>query len=216
MRLLIALPIALASAATTIPASAQGVAAPDGFVRVGIARIKLADDGDVFVNGVQDPQADYVTPEVWVANVDVGYFVLDPVAVMFSATTPGTTSNVPAGSLAGVPNLGDDTFSLFTLTATYHPLRGGRVSPYAGGGIALQHVWDVDDGVATNLDIGDGWGPVVQGGVEVAINHRFGLYVDARFAWIENEATGNLGPAFVTAEPVLNPFVVQAGALIRF
>jgi outer membrane protein W len=216
MNLQIAFPIALAVAATSVPATAQPPTELDGFARVGVARVKLADDGPVFVDGVRDPGADYTTPDQWVANFDLGYFVLDPVAVMVSATTPGTTSNVPAGSLEGVPNLGDDTFSLFMLTATYHPLRGAPVSPYVGAGLAWQHIWDVDDGFASNLDIGDAVGPVVQGGVEVALDKRFGLFADGRFAWLENEASGNLGPALVTAEPVLNPFVLQAGILFRF
>jgi outer membrane protein W len=204
------------SVALATPAAAQSAAQPDGFVRLGGARVKLADDGDIFLNGALDPQAGYETPDDWVVSGDVGYFVLDNVAVQFSATSPATTPNIPAGSLAGLPNLGTDEFSVFGLTGVWHPLRGGRVSPYVGAGVAYLHVWDIEDGLAANLDIQDAFGPVVQAGVEVAIDERFGVFVEARQAFIETDASGDIGPLRVTAEPELDPFILQAGALFRF
>ena len=215
MRLSAAL-IALTAAAMAMPAQAETQNQPDGYVRLGVARIKLADDGDIFVNDVQDPNADYRTPDNWVATADIGWFVLDKVAVQVSATSPATTANVPAGSLAGLPSLGDDTFSLFTLTGVFHPLRGRTVSPYVGAGVAWHHTWDTDDGFASNLSIGDDLGPVVQAGVEVAVTPVVGVYVEARHAWITVSASGDLGPARVTADAELNPFIVQAGVLLRF
>ena len=150
-------------------AQAQDVAQPDFYARLGVARIKLADDGPIFLNGVQDPNADYETPEDWILSGELGWFVHPRFALQVSATTPATTSNIPAGSLAGLPNLGDDSFSIFTLTGNFHPLRGGPVSPYVGAGLAWHHTWDTDDGLAANLRIGDAVGPVVQAGVEVPL-----------------------------------------------
>lgn len=206
----------LIAAVTAEPALAQSADQPDGYARLGVARIRLVDKGKIFINGVQDPNADYRTPERWVANVDLGWFVTRNVAVQLSATTPATTSNVPAGSLQGLPNLGNDTFSIFTLTGIYHPLRGGRVSPYVGGGVALQHVWDTDDRLAQNLRVDDAVGPVIQGGIEIAINQRFGAYFDARKAFLTADASGDLGPNRVTAKAKLDPFIMQAGLLVRF
>ena len=216
MKLVNILLAATIAAGAAFPAQAQDVAQPNGYARLGFARLKLADDGDIFIAGTQDPQADYETPEDWIFAADLGWFVLDQVAVQLSATTPATTENIPAGSLAGVPNLGTDTFSLFGLTGVWHPLRGGPVSPYVGAGLAYFHVWDIDDGVAANLDIDDAFGPVVHAGVEVAIGQRWGLYAEARKAFIETDASGDLGPIRVTAEPELDPFLLQAGAVLRF
>src|SRR3546814_8592652 len=75
------------------PSIAQPVAQPDAFARLGIARIKLADEGKIFLNGTRDPAAGYTTPEKWVANIELGYFVLDTVAIQFAGTTPATTPN---------------------------------------------------------------------------------------------------------------------------
>src|SRR3546814_16201824 len=96
-------------------------------------------------------------PEKWVANIELGYFVLDTVAIQFAGTTPATTPNKPAGSLEAVPNLGNDKFSIFTLTGTYHPLRGGPVSPYVGAGVATQHVWSLEDEIGSAPCRERGW-----------------------------------------------------------
>ena len=215
MRLSTAL-LALSVAVTAVPAQAQPTSQPDNYVRLGGARIKLADDGDIFVNGALVPGGGYRTPEDWILSAEFGRFVLDKVAVQVSATSPATTSNVPTGTLAGLPSLGDDTFSLFTLTGVYHPLRGRPVSPYVGAGVAWHHTWDTDDGFASNLRIGDDLGPVVQAGVEVAVTPVVGVYLEARQAFITVGASGDLGPAAVTADAELDPFIVQAGVLLRF
>jgi outer membrane protein len=198
------------------PSIAQPVAQPDAFARLGIARIKLADEGKIFLNGTRDPAAGYTTPEKWVANIELGYFVFDTVAVQFAGTTPATTPNKPAGSLEAVPNLGNDEFSIFTLTGTYHPLRGGPVSPYVGAGVALQHVWSLEDEFASNLQVDDAWGPVVQVGAEVAVSDRFGIYVDAKKAFYEADASADIGPNRITAVAELDPLILQAGVLVRF
>ena len=218
MRYSIAIAAFLAAAAPAAPAFAQpeAIAQPDGFVRVGVARLRLADEADIFVNGVQDPQAAFETPEKWVANFDLGYFVLDRVAVQLAATTPAETPNMPAGSLAGLPNLGSDEFSIFTLTATFHPLRGRPVSPYVGAGVGLQHVWSTEDALLANVEVGDAFGLVLQGGVEVAVGERFGVYAEVRKGFWSADASGDLGPARITADAELDPLIIQAGALFRF
>jgi outer membrane protein len=204
---------ALLVAVTAMPAAAQS---PDAFVRVGVARLKLADEGKVAINGTVDPAADYTTPERYVASVEIGTFVADKLAVQIGGTTPGTTKNIPAGSLAGTPNLFDDTFSIFTLTGTFHPIRGGRISPYVGGGIGWQHVWSKKERLASNVEVGDAVGPVIQGGVEIDVSDRFGIYADAKKAFWKNDAAGDLGPLRITAKPELDPFILQVGGVIRF
>lgn len=196
------------------PVSAQD--APDGFARLGVSRVRLADEGKIFIMGVYDPAAGYTTPEKWVANFDLGYFVAPQFALQISATTPMTTPNLPAGSLEGTPNLGDDKFSIFTASATWHPLRGGGVSPYVGGGLAWQHVWEIEDGFAQNLDVDDTVGPMIQAGVEFPLNERFGVFFDAKKAFYKTDASAELGPVLITAKPELDPLILTAGALIRF
>ena len=215
MRLIASLS-ALALAATAAPAFAQAVDQPDTFVRLGVAHIDLADKGPVFVNGTRDPSADYKTDKDWVGSIEIGHFVLPSVAVRLAGTTPAETFNLPAGSLAGTPNLFNDTSSNFTLTATWHPLRGQRFSPYVGGGIGLNHIWDTEEKLATGVKISDSHGPVIQAGVEVDINDRFGIYADAKKAFWSAEASGFLGPLFIEAEAELDPVILSFGGVIRF
>jgi outer membrane protein len=207
---------ALALVATATPALAQPVDQPDTFVRLGIAYIDLADEGSVFVNGVRDPGADYETDKDWIGSIEIGHFVHPNIALRLAGTTPAETYNLPRGSLDGTPNLGNDTSSNFTLTATWHPLRGQRFSPYVGGGIGLNKIWDTEDRLATDLKISDSHGPVVQAGVELDFTDRFGVYFDAKKGFWSADASGFLGPARVTAEAELDPWILGVGGVIRF
>ena len=215
MRLTIALAL-VSGLAAAAPAAAQPAASLDGFARVGIARLKLADKGGLELDGTVVPGAGYSTPEKWMGSFDLGYFVGSTVAVQVAGTTPVKTPNLPNGTLEGTPNLGTDKFSLFTATATWHPLRGGKISPYVGAGIEWFHVWSVRDEFADNLKVEDEVGPVLQAGAELNLTERFGLYVDAKKAFVKTSASASIGPSSVTAEPKLDPFILQAGALIRF
>lgn len=209
--------LALALLAGSGAAAAQGTARDgDGYVRVGLTRIAFADEGALRANGAVIPGAEYDTDPRITVTVEAGYFIASNFALAASGSFPAKSKNIGAGSLEGAGNLGSDDFSIFTGTAQYHFNRGGTVNPYVGGGIAYQATWDSDDGVVTDLDIGDGHGPVVQGGVEFMAGDRVGFYVDAKKAWIKNKARGMLGPAVITAKPVLNPFILQAGISYHF
>lgn len=201
---------------TATPALAQADVASDTFVRVGVTHIDMADKGPVFVQGVRDPGADYRTDKDYVGTLEIGHFFHPNIAVRVSGSTPAETFNLPAGSLAGLPNLGNDTSSNFTLTATYHPLRGGRFSPYIGGGIGLNKIWSTEDALATDLEIKSAHGPVIQAGIEFDVSDRFGVYADAKKGFWSAEASGFLGPALVTAEAELDPVLLSVGALFRF
>lgn len=198
------------------PLAAQTDAAARTFVRLGFTHIDMADTGPVFVDGVRDPGADYQTDKDWVGTLEVGQFVHRNVAVRLAGSTPAKTYNLPRGSLDGLPNLGNDTSSNFTLTATFHPLRGNGFSPYIGGGIGLNKIWSTQDRLATDLKIKSAHGPVIQAGVEFDISDRFGAYVDAKKGFWSAKASGFLGPAKVTAEAELNPVLLSAGLLFRF
>jgi len=210
--------LALAFAATfaAAPAAAQPASGHKAFVRLGVSHIDLADKGAIFINGTRDLAADYETDKDWVANAEIGYFVHPMVAVRLAGTSPAKTYNLPAGSLAGTPNLGNDTSSNFTLTATFHPLAGGRISPYIGGGIGMNKIWSTEDRLATDLEIKDAHGPVIQAGVDFLVGNQFGLYVDVKKAFWSAKASGFLGPAKVTAEAELDPIILSGGASFRF
>lgn len=208
----------LATAATPAAAQESG----DTFVRVAAARTKLVDKGDIFVNGVEDPAAGYETRDAFHGIVTAGHYVIDGVAIEASVSTPATTNNVPAGSLAGTPNLGDDEFILLTLGGSYHPFKG-PVSPYVGGGIQVQLTTQERDGLGVNLNIPNAHGPYVHAGIDFKLNSRWGIFADVRKAWYHTNASGLLpldatftNFAAVTAKAELDPLIIQIGATAHF
>lgn len=209
-----------AVALSAAPAIAQEKG--DSFVRIAAARTKLVDKGDVKTNGVLDPLADYETREAYHGVLTVGYFPIPSLAIEASISTPLTTNNIPAGSLAGVPNLGDDEFVLATLGASVHPFRG-RISPYVGGGIQVQLTTQERDGLGVNLNIPNAHGPYVHAGVDFKVDERWGVFFDVRKAFYHTNATGLLpldatftSFAAIDAKAELDPLTIQLGAVARF
>ncbi len=215
-----ALPFAVLAIVAQSPAAAQEAGEVD--VHASVARTKLVDKGEVFVNGVQDPGAGYETREAWHSVVGVSWFPIDHVALDATLSTPATTNNIPAGSLAGTPNLGDDEFVVGTLGASFHPL-SGPVRPYVGGGWAFHFTTQQRDGLAVDLDIEHTSGPYVNGGVKVGVTPRLDVFADVRKSWYTTGASGLLpldatytSFAKVTANAQLDPFTVQLGLSTRF
>jgi outer membrane protein W len=198
---------------TAMPALAQD--AGDSYVKVAASRTKLVDKGEVRTNGVLDPAADYETRGARHGTVTGGYFIMNRVAIEGSISTPQTTNNIPAGSLAGLPNLGDDEFITFTLGGSLHPFKGA-VQPYVGGGIQVQITTQQRDGLANGLNIPNSHGPYINGGVEFNLSQRLGVFVDVRKAFYHTNATGLLAGAQVNAKAVLDPLTVSIGAVARF
>lgn len=204
----------------TGPAMAQE--AGDSFARVAAARTKLIDKGEVRTNGVLDPAADYKTRETFHGEVTLGYYVMDAIALEASVSTPATTNNIPAGSLTGLPNLGDDEFVTATVGASFHPFKG-PVSPYVGGGLQLHFTTQERDALAVGLNIPNAHGPYVQGGIDFRLSPKFGLFVEARKAFYHTTATGLLpldatytSFAAVNAKAELDPLTLKIGLTAHF
>lgn len=189
--------------------------AGDSFVKVAASRTKLVDKGEVRTNGVLDPAAGYETRQAFHGTVTVGQFILDKIALEASLTTPLTTNNIPAGSLAGVPNLGDDEFVTLTIGGTFHPF-SGAISPYVGGGLQVQITTQERDALANGLNIPNAHGPYVQGGVNVSLSDKLGIFADVRKAFYHTNASGLLAGAQVRAKAVLDPLTFSVGGIARF
>lgn len=209
-------------AAALIASPAMAQEAGDVYVKVAAARTKLVDKGDIFTNGVQDPADAYETREAFHAVLTAGYFPIDNFSLEASIASPATTNNIPAGALAGLPNLGDDEFVLATVGATFQPFRG-RVRPYVGGGLAIQITTQERDGLAVGLNIPNATGPYVNAGVNVGISDRLDVFADVRKAWYTTAASGRLPLdatyttfAQVDANAQLDPLTIQLGVGARF
>jgi outer membrane protein W len=195
--------------------AAQAQDAGDSFVKVAGSRTKLVDKGEVRTNGVLDPAAAYKTRQAFHGTVTVGKYIIDRVALEASITTPLTTNNIPAGSLAGLPNLGDDEFVMLTIGGSFHPLKS-PISPYVGGGLQVQITTQQRDGLANGLNIPNAHGPYVHGGVDFSLSDKLGVFFDVRKAFYHTNATGLLAGNQVNAKAVLDPLTLQVGGVARF
>jgi outer membrane protein len=214
--------VALGASALAVAAPAFAQDAGDIVVRTAVARTKLVDKGDIFVDGAADPEAGYRTRDAYHGILSGSYFPVKAVGIDLSISSPATTNNIPAGNLAGTPNLGDDEFVLGTIGARLQPL-GGRVSPYVAGGLQFQFTTQERDGLGVNLNIPNTRGPYVEAGIEYNVSRRWGVFASARKAWYHTGASGLLPTdatftsfAQVNARAVLNPVTFQVGLLTRF
>ena len=195
--------------------SASAQSAGDSYIKVAASRTKLVDKGEVRTNGVLDPAAAYSTRQAFHGTITAGHYVIDRVAIEGSISTPATTNNIPAGSLAGLPNLGDDEFVLLTLGASVHPFKG-PIAPYVGGGLQVQITTQQRDGLANGLNVPNTQGLYVNGGVEFSLGDRLGVFFDVRKAFYHTNASGLLAGNQVNAKAVLDPLTFQIGGVAHF
>ncbi|MDO7843669.1 OmpW family outer membrane protein [Sphingomonas immobilis] len=215
--------------ATLLGTTAMFAAAPafaqeagDVNVSVSASRTKLVDKGEVYTNGVYSPDDGYKTRSTYHGTVDVVYFPIDSFALEASVSTPGTTDNTPAGALAGLPNLGDDEFTMVTLGGRVQPFRG-LVSPYVGAGYQFHFTTQTRDGLGVGLTIPDTGGAYVKGGVQLNVAKRWGVFAEVRKAWYATHASGKLpldatytSFAQIDANAVLDPLTVSIGMTAKF
>jgi outer membrane protein len=197
-------------------ALAQDAGEHAGYVRLGQTWTHLADQGDVYSNGSFAPGSDYTTNVVRPLSLTAGWFITDKIALEASIQEEAETHNYPGGSLTGLPDLGVDAFQTTSASVTWHPLRGRRFSPYVGGGYVYQNTTDNTDGFGQDFRIEDSHGVLLQGGVDVALTDRWGVFVDFKKAWYRADGSGVLMGAPLYADSKLDPLSVQLGATWRF
>ena len=193
------------------------VAAPSvGYIHVGAAFVEQADDATLFAGGSEVPGAGFRTKTQVAPAIEGGLSVYQGFSIAAGLVAPAETPNIAAGSLEGLGNLGDEKVGFATLTAQYHFIPGGNVSPYVGAGLGYMFVTDTDDGAVSDLDIDNAVGMALQAGMDVRVSGPWGVYVDAKKLFIDTDASGLLGGAPITAEAKVNPWIIQAGVGYRF
>lgn len=213
---------ALAVAAVA-PASAQeaGDIQIKGFLTAVLpdgAITRVVSDGIGLPAGSQTEASDSVIP-----TVAIEYFVTPNVSIeTICCVTPHDVRG--AGALAGIDLIDDAIILPASLTAKYHVGLGGGIKPYVGAGVT--HFFIFSEGVgadaatlgATDVDLSDEFGFLVQGGVDIALNDRgLGLSLDAKRYFVGTTATFRAGNAVaLQSEHDLNPWVISAGLSYRF
>jgi outer membrane protein len=206
---------AVAALALAGATAAHAEDASKWFVHLGPAYVDPHEKGTVYVGGQLYPGAGVSLPGKWTVEGEVGYFITKHIALAAAAGYPPTFEVNGAGTLAGV-TAGKITGGPAGIFLEYHPLRSGVVQPYVGAGAAFLLVFSTQDGALTNLTAKSAAGPAIGGGVDLMLNKKWGLFLDAKKAWVGTIAKGNLGPAPVKADVRIDPMVYNAGVAFHF
>jgi outer membrane protein len=168
--------------------------------------------------GSQVRATDSVVPTVAVEYFVSPQFSLETICCVTPHDVRGT------GALDGAELIDNAIILPATVTAKLHlPLDGG-IKPYIGAGPTYWFIFSEDVGAdaaalgATEVDLSDEFGFVLQAGVDIALNDRgLGLSLDAKRYFIDTTATFNAGSATaLRTEHQLDPFVVSGGLTFRF
>ncbi|WP_422104953.1 OmpW/AlkL family protein [Winogradskyella sp.] len=162
--------------------------------------------GDVEINTAFVPELDftYFFSKNWAAELILGTAKHEVDAV-----------NTAAGNI----DLGDVWLLPPTLTLQYH-FYADDFKPYLGAGINYTIFYGADEGpVADDIDYENSFGIAFQGGIDYMLNDKWFLNLDAKYIFINTDATVNATSALgatVGADVDINPFVLGLGVGMKF
>ncbi|MEY4761143.1 MAG: hypothetical protein RLZZ200_999 [Pseudomonadota bacterium] len=209
MKTSLAVATTVAALAAATPAMAFDPSAVTARVRA--VHLNPADKSDA-IGALNAPKDTLDVQSKWIPDIDFEYAVTQNWAFELLLTIP-QKHNVVARQTALGNNvaLGSVTHLPPTLTAKYYLLTDS-VRPYVGGGLNL--TWFTKNDLGLNLDI-DRWsvGPAFQAGVDVSLNDKWSLSLDAKRAWISTDVS--LGGTKLTTVKV-DPWIIGVGVGYRF
>ncbi|MBL4801249.1 MAG: OmpW family protein [Emcibacter sp.] len=146
-----------------------------------------------------------------VPELDFTYFVTDNVGIeLILATTKHhvTAVNTALGASA---SLGTVMLLPPTLTLQYHFDPKGDLSPYLGAGINYTFYYseNAPGGTISDIDYNDGFGFLLQAGLDYKIDEKWSFNVDVKRVWLNTDVKINGGA--VTADVDINPWIFGVG-----
>ena len=210
----------LAGAATALVAIASEAAAQqvdsEWFVRGGVTRLELADEIDLVAGGAPVPGADIKTKAHYTPTIQVGRFIGDRFAASLTVGLPPHIKIDGAGTLAPYGRLAETTYGPATLTLQFRPIRDGVIQPYVGAGAAYMIIFSTKDAAFRDVEIDNDLAPAIEAGSDIMLSPRFGVFVEAKRAYLRTEARGTFGGAPVVGEVRLDPWALSSGVVWRF
>ncbi|WP_337847032.1 OmpW family outer membrane protein [Sphingomonas sp.] len=166
----------------------------------------------------QTRASDSVVPTVAIEYFVTPNFSLETICCVTPHDVRGT------GGLDGAALVDDAIILPASLTVKYHLNAGNGIKPYLGAGASYFMVFSEKVGAdaaalgATDVDLSDQVGLLLQGGVDIALNDRgLGLSLDAKRYFVGTTATFRAGQAVaLQTEHELDPWVISAGVAFRF
>jgi len=145
-----------------------------------------------------------ITPEI-----DLTYFMTNNLALEVIAGTAQHQIDFNGA------NLGETWILPPIVTLQYHFSPQNTFSPYVGAGINYSLFYGESSGTGfTDLDVGNGAGPVLQAGFDYWLNDNWGLNLDVKKVWLNIDASLNNGA--IKADVDLDPWLIGAGVSYRF
>lgn len=205
----------LAAALPAAPAAAQ---AGDNkwFARVGVTQLTLADGLDLTFAGTPVAGADLETKSHYTPTIQAGRFIGDHLAVSLTVGLPPHIDIQGSGALQPFGKLAETTYGPAVLSIQFRPLRSGTFQPYVGAGAAYMMVFSTTDAAFRDVEIDDDLAPALEAGTDIMFNDRYGIFLDAKKAFLRTETRGTFGGAPVVGQVRLDPWAISAGAVIRF
>lgn len=168
---------------------------------------------------------DTVASDNLAPTVAIEYFFTRNVSLETICCTTAHHVTASAGALKGTELISNVVMVPATFTLKYHMPLGGGIKPYVGAGPSLFLVLSDSPSTAlktalpavTRTKLTSELGAAVQGGVDIALGHGYGLSLDAKKYWISTNATvyAATGPVLVTRHK-LDPWLLSAGVSFRF
>lgn len=186
------------------------------FLRTGPAMLFLSEGAKVKAGGAPVAGGTISVDPHATGTFEFGYMFTPNLGVSFTGGVPPTVAIDGAGTLAGVGELGTITYGPTALTAHYHFTNFGNFQPYIGGGPMAMFVFNEKDTNVTNLNVKPAIGAVFQVGADYWVNEKWGVYVDAKKAYLRTKSTGSLGGTPISADVKMDPLVISAGLTVRF
>src|SRR5262249_53669604 len=220
-RMLIGAAIALVTFAAAPLFAAEG-GDEKFYVRAGGAGFFYNSSLTVHAAAGQVPGADSSMDPNYTLAIELGVFpfsgrgLLDDIAFSLALGIPPKASVAGSDSIAQAGTLAKATFGPAALTAHYHLRSVPYVKPYLGAGVTYCIVFSTEDGSLMNASVDPAFGAVFQGGFDVPLGDRWGLFADAKFVLLSTTVTGTFAGMPTSTDLTLNPLVITLGAAARF
>lgn len=155
------------------------------------------------------------------AGVGLNFFLSDRVSIEAKAAALESRLRVRIVGFDFIATADLGRAQIFPISAVlqWHLSEHGTIRPYLGAGVAHVILRDVNRSVspsAAGIHFKDPTGFVVDGGLEVNLSKRFGIYGDARYIPVETKSTATFVPTSSAVQMNVRPLIVSGGIAWRF
>jgi outer membrane protein len=186
------------------------------FLRAGLADLNFSHKLSLVVGGQPVPGAALKFNQIYTPIVEIGRTIAPDWSVVASLGLPPTTAAYGAGSIAPYGKLEGATFGPSALTVQFQPIHDGFFRPYAGVGLSYMIIFNTSDAAVQKAKLSNDLAPVIELGSEFPITDQYGLFLEAKKAFLQTKTGGTIGGYPLTGKASIEPWVFALGATAHF